>query len=120
LQAGRAANLRMQAVNLASEMSDRIRANRDAKGAYALAAGTLPAAVACNGATDCTPLQLAQSDQNVWVAAIRAALPRSTATGGAILFTDNPGLLPDRYEITVTWREANSDEDTSYRLVMEL
>lgn len=120
LQAGRAANLRMQAVNLASEMADRIRANRDARIAYVLAAGTLPAAVTCSGATDCTPVQLAQSDQNIWVTAIRAALPGAIATGGSIAFTDNAGPMPERYEITVTWKEAGNDDNTSYRLVMEL
>jgi Tfp pilus assembly protein PilV len=110
----------MQAVNLASEMADRIRANRDARAAYSLAAGNLPAAVTCSGATDCTPAQLAQSDQNIWVSAIRLALPGATASGGSIVFTDNVGPTPERYEITVTWREAGTDNDNSYRLVMEL
>jgi type IV pilus assembly protein PilV len=119
LQAGRSANLRIQAVNLATEMADRIRANREGKAAYVLAAGTLPTAVACS-ASACTPAQLAQSDQNIWITALRAALPGSTAGGGSITYTDNPLPNPDRYEITVTWREAGSDTDASYRLVMEL
>jgi type IV pilus assembly protein PilV len=120
LQAGRTANLRVQAVNLASEMADRIRANRDGRDAYNLAAGSLPGAVTCSGSTDCTPAQLAQSDQNIWVTAIRAALPGSTGSGGQIVFTDNAGPAPERYEITVSWREAGADFNTSYRLVMEL
>lgn len=120
LQAGRSANLRMRAVNLASEMADRIRANRDGKGSYALVNGTTPTAVDCS--VDCTPEQLAQSDQNIWVTAIRDArlgLPGANA-GGAITFTENPGNIPDQYVIVVTWREAGSDIDTNYRLVMEL
>jgi type IV pilus assembly protein PilV len=120
LQAGRSANLRVQAVNLASEMADRIRANRNAKGAYVLAAGTLPSAVTCSGTTDCTPASLAQSDQNIWVTAIRAALPGVPNANGAIAFTDNPGATPERYDITISWREAGSDVDSSYRLTMEL
>lgn len=120
LQAGRSANLRVQAVNLAAEMADRIRANRGAKGAYVLAAGTLPSAVTCSGSTDCSPADLATSDQNIWVTAIRAALPGSPTANGAIAFTDNPGATPDRYDITITWREAGQDVDSSYRLVMEL
>ena len=119
LQAGRSANLRIQAVNLATEMADRIRANREGKAAYVLAGGTLPSAVNCATA-DCTPAQLAQSDQNIWVRALRAALPGSTAGGGSIQFTDNPDPQPDQYQITVTWREAGSDTDATYRLVMEL
>jgi type IV pilus assembly protein PilV len=121
LQAGRSANLRMRAVNLASEMADRIRANRDGKATYNLANGTTPTAVNCS-AGDCTPQQLAQSDQNIWVTAIkdtRLGLPGANA-GGAITFTENAGAIPDRYEIIVTWRESGSDVDTSYRLVMEL
>jgi type IV pilus assembly protein PilV len=120
LQAGRSANLRVQAVNLASEMADRIRANRNGRNAYVLAAGTLPAAVTCSGATDCTPAALAQSDQNVWVTAIRAALPGVPNANGAIAFTDNPGATPERYDITITWRESGQDTDSSYRLTMEL
>lgn len=120
LQAGRSANLRVQAVNLAAEMADRIRANRNAKNAYTLAAGTLPSAVTCSGTTDCTPASLAQSDQNIWVLAIRGALPGVPSSNGAIAFTDNPGATPDRYDITITWREAGSDVDSSYRLEMEL
>jgi type IV pilus assembly protein PilV len=120
LQAGRSANLRVQAVNLASEMADRIRANRNGRNAYVLAAGTLPSAVTCSGTTDCTPAALAQSDQNVWVTAIRAALPGVPNANGAIAFTDNPGPTPERYDITITWREAGTDTDSSYRLTMEL
>lgn len=121
LQAGRSANLRMRAVNLASEMADRIRANRDGKGSYTLVNGATPTAVDCTAA-DCTPEQLAQSDQNIWVTAIRdtrLGLPGANA-GGAITFTENPGSIPDQYVIVVTWREAGSDIDTNYRLVMEL
>ena len=54
LQASRSANFRVQAVNLATEMGDRIRANRSAHASYNLAAGTLPAAQNCT-ASDCTP-----------------------------------------------------------------
>jgi type IV pilus assembly protein PilV len=120
LQAGRSANLRVQAVNLAAEMADRIRANREALGAYALASGTLPAAVDCATA-NCTAALLAQSDQNVWVTALRAALPGTA--NGAIAVTDlrmqAPPLPLLQYQITVSWREAGSDSDSTYRLVVE-
>lgn len=121
LQAGRAANLRVQAVNLAAEMADRIRANREAFGAYALAASTLPAAVNCASA-NCTAAQLAQSDQNIWVTALRDVrqLPRGN---GSIVVTDlrtaAPPLPLMQYQINVTWREAGSDADSTYRLVIE-
>ena len=119
LQASRAANLRVQAVNLAAEMGDRIRANRTARASYNLAAGALPAVQDCTAAA-CTPAQLAQHDQNEWVTAMRLALPGALTRGGAILYVDNAAPLPDRYEITISWREAGADEDGAYRMVMEL
>jgi type IV pilus assembly protein PilV len=120
LQAGRSANLRVQAVNLAAEMADRIRANRGGLAAYTLASGTLPAAVNCVAA-NCTPAQLAQSDLNVWVTALRAALP-GTANGAIAvqdLRTTAPPVPLFQYRITVSWREAGSDSDSTYRLVVE-
>ena len=68
----------------------------------------------------CTPAQLAQHDQNEWVTATRLALPGALTRGGAILYVDNAAPTPDRYEITVSWREAGADDDGSYRMVMEL
>lgn len=124
LQAGRAANLRSQAVNLATEMSDKIRANRWAKASYANAAGNLPSYVDCQTVFTCTSAQVAQMDLNLWVNAIRAALPGgATAATGTIVVTDmlaGEGLRLTRYQITVSWREAGSDIAYSYPLVIEL
>lgn len=124
LQAGRAANLRSQAVNLATEMSDKIRANRWAKLNYANAAGNLPGYVDCQTVFTCTSAQVAQMDLNLWVNAIRAALPGGAAAAtGSVVVTDmlaGEGLKLTRYQITVSWREAGSDIDYSYPLVIEL
>ena len=48
LRAGRTAVYRTQAVNLASDMADRIRANRTAGDAYELEAGDNPAKQGCS------------------------------------------------------------------------
>jgi len=123
LQAGRAANLRSQAVNLATEMSDKIRANRWAKLDYANAAGNLPGYVDCQTVYTCTSAQVAQMDLNLWVTAIRASLPGGAAATGSVVVTDmlaGEGLKLTRYQITVSWREAGSDIDYSYPLVIEL
>lgn len=124
LQAGRSANLRSQAVNLASEMADRIRANREGELSYALAAGTLPSAVDCASAI-CTPAQLAQSDQNIWITSLRNNLPGgATSANGSIVVTDLKAagevVSLFQYRITVSWREAGSDIDYSYSLVVEV
>lgn len=117
LQAGRSANLRVQAVNLASELADRIRSNRQARAAYNLALGGTPAAFTCDTAT-CSAANLASNDLNVWLASLRAALPAgATAT---VQYTDNARPVPNRYEIRVIWREAGSDTDSSYLMVLEL
>ncbi|HTU68405.1 MAG TPA: type IV pilus modification protein PilV [Steroidobacteraceae bacterium] len=124
LQAGRAANLRTQAVNLATEMADRIRANRLAKTAYANASGNLPSYVDCQTVFTCTPEQLAQMDVNLWVNAIRSTLPGGNINAtGTIVVTDltaSEGVKLTRYQVTVGWREAGSDINYSYPLVLEL
>jgi hypothetical protein len=65
---------------------------------------------------------LAQSDQNVWVTALRdvRVLPNGN---GSIVVTDMRTLAPPvpllQYQIIISWREAGSDSDSTYRLVIE-
>ena len=118
LKAGRSANIRVQAVNLASDMSDRIRANKDATVAYNMAAGGTGVPHACLTPTACTPAFVAENDLFVWATALKAALPAGAT--GAVTFLDNPNKEPDRYTITVTWREAGSDADASYVMVLQV
>jgi type IV pilus assembly protein PilV len=118
LQAARSANLRMQAVNLASDMSDRIRANREAFVAYNMAAGGTGVAHICLTPTACSAAFVAENDLYVWANAVKAALPAGAT--GAVTYLDNPGKRPDRYTIVVRWREAGADVDSSYQLVLEV
>lgn len=100
LSASRSALLRTQAVNLAADMADRIRANRVAGIAYA--AGTADAGtetVACETTAGCTSAELAAHDVFRWKATATALLP---GFQGEIDFTD---ALPDVYVITVSWSE---------------
>jgi type IV pilus assembly protein PilV len=123
LQAGRSAKMRSQAVNLASSMADRIRANRQAARTDYLTAtyGGAPATQNCLAAT-CSPAALAQDDLARWIADIRADLPGVPATTtGTVTFTAGAAPNPaDTFLITVTWREANSDIDFSYSLPLSL
>ena len=68
LRAGRTAVYRTQAVNLASDMADRIRANRNARDAYALAANDSPTVQDCAPPTPvvCTEAELAEDDMARW------------------------------------------------------
>lgn len=103
LRAGRTALVRTEAVNLASDMADRIRANRAGAGAYAKDvddAGTLSDDCEQGGTSaSCTPAVMADHDKAIWDAEVIQALPGGTAQ---IEFTD---ANPDVYVITVTWSE---------------
>ena len=101
LRAGGNAIYRMQAVNLAQDIADRIRANKLAVVAY-----QGPAANGnCDGpgSVDCAPALLAANDLAIWTAQITAALP-----GGAGLVVVTPPAVagqPATYSITVSWVE---------------
>ena len=100
LSASRSALLRTQAVNLAADMADRIRANRAASVAYA--AGTADGGtenLACETTAGCAAAELAGHDIFRWKATGTNLLP---GFQGEIDFTD---AVPDVYVITVSWTE---------------
>ena len=113
LRAGRTALYRTTAVNLAADMADRIRANRNAGIAYA---GTGPGATnACiNGPADCTPEQLADDDWFDWNNQLNARLP--AGAGGEITLA---GAAPATYTITVAWPEIGQEEPATYTLSVQ-
>ena len=99
LHSGSSAIARMQAVNLAADIADRIRANRRAAGAY----GGAAADNHCTGAAavSCSPAQMAADDLYWWQRQLSRAIVGGTATG-AIVFV---GGTPATYTITITWTE---------------
>ena len=111
---------RMQAVNLAADMADRIRANRFAKGVYAT---QTPALQACVEEGDCTREQMAANDLFVWQKQIDDLLP-GEEPNGRVQYTAGTATTPDNYTITVTWAEAegggNIDGDLRYVLTMQV
>jgi len=99
MHAGSGAIARMQAISLAGDLADRIRANRRA-GAADAGAGTNnncigPASVSC------TPEQMAANDIFVWQRQLKQAFPGGTATG-TVTFADG---APATYTVAVTWQE---------------
>ena len=107
---------RMQAVNLAGDMADRIRANRGANVAY----GGPSADNNCYGAgsVDCAPALMAANDLFVWQAQVAATLPSGN---GAV--TVNPGAAPTDpfiYTITITWQGSGETGATQPSYVMSL
>jgi type IV pilus assembly protein PilV len=107
LRSGGSAIFRMQAVNLATDIADRIRANRSAGVAYGGAAAPNP----CFGAAavaDCTPAAMAAADLSVWQAQVAQALPGGA---GAIVVAPTALIIPPvgavfQYQVTINWTEA--------------
>ena len=113
LRAGRTALYRTTAVNLAADMADRIRANRNAGLAYAgTGPGTESACV--NGPVDCTAEQLADDDWFSWSNQLDAQLPKGA--GGEVGIT---GAAPATYTITVAWPEIGQEEPATYTLSLQ-
>ncbi|MEW6330471.1 MAG: type IV pilus modification protein PilV [Pseudomonadota bacterium] len=95
--------LRSQAVLIAYDIIDRIRANPAAKsaGSYnSVAATATYTAPACSGAVNCSVSDIATYDLANWKARIAATLPMGT---GAISTTNN------RRTVTITWKENDLD-----------
>jgi type IV pilus assembly protein PilV len=97
LQAGRTSMLRHNAVTLAGDIADRIRANPRAGAAYMLG-GENNSCV--DAGIDCTPPQMARHDVLLWNKQAAATLPNGAVT---IVF-DGASLLPG-YQIKVAWTE---------------
>jgi type IV pilus assembly protein PilV len=112
----RTALLRTQAINLVSDMADRIRANASAGDAYDLAAyGGAPASHDCApteglAGGNCTLEQLAEDDLARWVAAVNATLPSGgTPPTATVEHEAAAGGGPEQYVITVGWLEPGDE-----------
>ena len=120
----RTALLRTQAINLVSDMADRIRANSTARDAYQTATyGGAPATHQCApdataGGGNCTIAELAEDDLGRWIDAVGATLPGADQADSAVVeyaAPANPGQ-PEQYVITVRWLEPGAtvtDDDTT-------
>ena len=127
LRAGRSALLRTQAVALASDMADRIRANPAGTTNYIKAvddAGTITANCAPGG-SGCTGAQMAAHDIALWYQQVDArgddpSVGRLALPGGEGQI-DVSDTTPRVYTITVTWAEAGqTDDPNSYVLRLVL
>jgi len=99
MQAGRTAIFRHNAVTLASDVADRIRANPSAGADYEGIRGNNNCVL---GNVDCDPTQMASNDIDLWKTQADGMLPNGDVT---ITFDNN--VSPPTYEIVVTWDEAN-------------
>ena len=122
LRGSRSAMLRTQAVNLASDMGDRIRANPGGGADYDLASygavgpaehGCAPSAAGGVG-NNCNGAQLAEDDLARWQSAVKTALPAAPAGTSAASVQYFVGE-PNHYRISVAWQEPGEPLPFSYQ-----
>ena len=114
MQAGRTSMFRHNAVTLAGDIADRIRANPSAGAAYE---GTVPVAAVDCLTTDCDAATMASSDIFTWNAQADVSLP----TGHSITVTHNAAVNPPTYTIAISWPEPGikaGDPNPSYTIVI--
>jgi type IV pilus assembly protein PilV len=98
LRSGSGSIVRTQAISLADDIADRIRANRIASAAYA-GAGANKGCVGA-GAVNCSSADMAATDLFFWGLLVQQALP-----SGAGTVTVAGTAAPFTYQITVSWVE---------------
>jgi type IV pilus assembly protein PilV len=115
LRSARTALTRTTAVTLASDIADRIRANRAAKTEYDAVVTSADTDANCEPkGAGCSPTDLAHHDKAVWLGAIENSLPGGT---GTIDCDDDE--VPATYTITISWAEVGSDTPSSYTLTIQ-
>lgn len=115
LQSGRTAIYRTQAVNLAADLADRIRANRTAQAAY----GTLFAdgeaeVAACFATGGCIDSDLASSDLARWKGTLAQLLPNGQ--GQVVVTLPVAAGEPTNYVVTVRWAEVGEAAPVSFQI----
>jgi type IV pilus assembly protein PilV len=112
MRSGTSAIYRTQAVSLANDLAERVRANRNANIAYR---GPAANNNCVNGGVVCTPAQLAANDLFVWNRQVAATLPAATWTVGV-----TGGITPFTYLITVNWSEPAQAAPLTYALSFQI
>jgi type IV pilus assembly protein PilV len=103
MQAGRTSLFRHNAVILAGDVADRIRANPRAAAAYA---GDGADNNCVSGGVNCTPAEMAAHDIFLWDQQALDTLPT-----GDIAIVFNNGVAPPTYQITVSWVEPGENQN---------
>jgi type IV pilus assembly protein PilV len=119
LNSGSSAIARMQAVSLANDFADRIRANPTAGVAYQGAAANNNCVGGNIGATSCIPADMAANDLSVWQQQITTAWPGGSAVG-VVTVAPVAGTAVSTYTIKISWREPGSIQPISYTSTMQI
>lgn len=118
LSGSRIANQHSQAVALAADMGERIRANGAGADAYALRAGAQvpPPPDECTTDAPCSPAGVAAVDLYRWQRSVRAALPDAETS----IVTAVVGAGPARqYDILIRWTQTGSEDPARFALTVQ-
>jgi len=123
LRNGHDALLRTQAVNLVTDMAERIRANPGAAAAYECASYTSgPTTHSCAptdaaASTSCTSIGLAEDDLARWEQVASALLPLAPGPCAANVEYTAPSASdqPARFRVSVAWRDRSEATPVTYR-----
>ena len=115
MQAGRTSLFRHNAVTLAGDVADRMRANPTGANAYTAIVGADNDCI--DGATNCSNTQMAAQDILQWQEQADATLPNGAVTIGF----DNT-VNPPVYTIAITWNEPmlNPNQQPSYTIIIPM
>ncbi len=108
LRANRTSLYRTQAVNMATNIGDRMRSNRNPAGAYAC--GT-----PCDPATGSNAIAIA--DLTEWTNQVATQLPGGTA---GVTYTAPTATTPAVYVVGVSWSELGQADPVTYQLRIEI
>ena len=115
LQSGRTAIYRTQAVNLASDLADRIRANRTARTAYdTLFADAEVAVAGCDTTGGCIDTDLASTDLARWKGTLGQLLPNGQ--GQVVVTLPVAAGEPTNYVVTVQWAEVGEAAPVAFQI----
>ncbi len=112
LRANRTSLYRTQAVNMATDIGDRMRSNRDPALAVA---GFYDCGGACAVGEGGNAIAIA--DLTDWLTQIQTQLPGGTAN---ITYTASTATTPAAYVVGVSWDELGQDAPVTYQLRIEI
>jgi type IV pilus assembly protein PilV len=118
LKASRTAVYRTAAVQLASDMMERIRANPGAEDDYELAAAISTDCI--NGLVDCDETAIARTDILVWETEVGLRMPAGVATSIVVTDTIFGAASTNSYNVTLSWPEPGYESELSYTLMAQL
>jgi type IV pilus assembly protein PilV len=115
LHTSRLALHRTQAVALAADMAERLRANSTAGVAFALAPGTTldTPATPCAPVDQCSPQQVAARDLYLWQQSVMRALPEPEA-----VITVSPAAMPAAHTYTISLRWVQSGDTAAASITL--